>query len=530
MPIVEVPGLGQVDFPEGTSHGDMVSAIETSLKSKAGQMALEGTSKLDRFIIGVGKTVSDTGQGIGQILGLSDKKDVAETRARDQALSNDPYGKAGGVAGNVAMAVPTMFIPGVNTYKGAAIVGGLLGGSQPVAEGESRGLNAGLGAAGGLLGQAGGNALGRVIKPVQSTLQPEEARLATEATKRGIPLSAGQATGSKPVQIAESVMENLPFTSGPQIAQKQTQQAAFNKAVGSTFGSPETAITPDVAGAARTRIGDKFTELAGRNTLNATDDLVTKLGTLQAEANKFETGDVAKVVGNRLDDLLGKVDAEGKIPGEAYRKFDSALGRTMRSTSNGDLRGALGDIRSSVREAMDKSISPADQAAWKQARREYANLMTVAPLAAKNETGDISGKTLLAAANSSNKNAKFGAPSELADLGRIGRAFVAEQIPNSGTAQRQIIQSLLTGGGGAGVGAAGALATGNDPIKGAGVGAGLMAGGLLAPRAIQMLMNSPAGQAYLTRGLLPMTPKELALLTAAGRGAGAGLLGYSPQQ
>lgn len=525
---VDVPGLGPVDFPDGMPHADMEKAIKRSMTAKAGSMAIEGTGPMERGLIGAGKAVSDLWQGAQQLVGKANTNDVQETRDRDAALMKTTAGQVGNFAGNVGMAVPTMFVPGVNSYTGAALLGGAQGLLQPTTEGESRGTNTLLGAAGGVAGQGAGNLVGRAIRPVQSELTGEEARLAAEAARRNIPLSTGQATGSRPVQVAESVMENLPFTSGPQLAQRQAQQTAFNRAVGSTFGSAEDAITPQVAGQARNRIGQTFTDLSSRNTLQANQGLVQDLGNIQGQVNRYATPDVARVVNNNIDDILSKVEPGDIIAGRAYRELDSQIGRLTRSTSNGDIKHYLGQVRDTLRTAMDQSISATDRSAWREARQQYANLMTVSPLAAKSETGDISGKTLLNAANQSSKNAKFGGPSELAELGRIGRAFVADQIPNSGTAQRQLIQSLLTGGGGAGLGAAGAAATGNDPIKGAGIGLGVTGMGLLAPRAIQMLMNSEAGRAYLTNGLLRLTPQELAGINALARPAGtAGLLGYT---
>lgn len=529
MPVVEVPGLGPVEFPDGTPNATMEKAIKTALTQKAGKMALEGTTATDRFAIGAGKAVSDLWLGAKQLLGQADTSEVDEVRARDSALMKTGAGAAGNFAGNVAAVVPTMFIPGVNTYTGAALLGGGTGLIQPVASGESRAMNTAVGTGAGIAGQAVGNTVARMIRPVRSTLPAEEARLAAEAARRNIPLTAGQATGSRPLQIAESVMENMPLTAGPQLAQKQTQQTAFNRAVGQTFGSAEDAITPEVMGQARQRIGQQFTDLASRNTLQADDALMTGLAQIDDNARRYLTPDVGRVVLNRIDDVMARIE-NGTMNGRAYRNLDSELGKAARGASNGDLRNALGELRGTLRSAMDRSISEGDRSAWQGARQQYANLMTVAPVAAKNEAGDVSGKTLLSAANTANRNAKFGAPSELAELGRIGRAFVADQVPNSGTAQRQLMQSLLTGGGGAGVGAVGAAATGNDPLQGAGIGLGVTGAGLLAPRAIQMLMNSPAGQAYLTRGLLALTPAELAALNAVGRSGAIGAIGYSGQQ
>lgn len=489
-----------------------------------------GMSGLQRAWAAYGGAAPMLFKGVKQLFGSNNEKEIADQRALEAPLMATTAGKIGSLSGNVALAIPaTMAAP---SYAGAILTGSVMGALQPTVGNESRLMNTGAGALFGLGGQAAGNLVGRAIRPVQAPVDPVRNSLVEQAASRNIPLSAGQATGSRPLQIMESVMEDLPFTSGNQLAAKQTQREAFNRAVGGTFGAPENAITPEVAGAARTKIGQTFTDLAKRNTLNVTDDLTTKLGAIEAEANRFGTGDIARSVSNRIDDFLSRVDKDGKVSGTAYRRFDSALGRSMRSTSNGDLRHSLGQIRDTVRAAMDESISATDQAAWKAARQEYGNLMTVAPLAAQSATGDISGRSLLAAANRGNQGAKFGAPSELATLGRIGREFVADQIPNSGTAQRQFYRDLLTSGGraglGAGAGAGVAAATGNDPLTGAAIGAGSMAAGLLAPRAAQSFMQSPLGYSYLTRGLLPLRPEQLALINAATRSGSIGLLGNAP--
>lgn len=489
----------------------------------AGQLLRQGIeavspTSMSDLVTGQRSTFADT-------IGLPGQRDIDEQRRLEAPLMKTGAGLLGGIAGGASTALPSLLIPGANTVVGAGLFGAGMSALNPVATGESRLNNALVGGVLGGAGQAVGNVIGRALKPVQSSLTPVEQQLAAAAQARGIPLTAGQATGSRPLQIAESVMENLPFTSGPQSAIRQSQQTAFNRAVGETFGTTADALTPQVMGSARNTIGQRFTDLAGRNTLSVDNALLSSLSQVDDSARRYLTPDVGRVVLNRLDDVLARVE-NGQMSGVAYRNLDSELGRAMRGTANGDLRNALGDLRTSLRSAMDRSISPADQAAWSEARRQYANLMTVAPVAAKNEAGDVSARTLLAAANTGNRGARFGGPSELAELGRIGRAFVADQIPNSGTAQRQLMQSLLTGGGGAGIGALTSMATGNDPMQGMLLGAGVTGAGLLAPRIAQAAMNSGAGQAYLTRGLLNLSPAEIAALNAAARSLAIGSSPY----
>jgi hypothetical protein len=78
---------------------------------------------------------------------------------------------------------------------------------------------------------------------------------------------------------------------------------------------------------------------------------------------------------------------------------------------------------------------------------------------------------------------------DLNDLTRVGRAFVQDAVPNSGTPERAYLINMLTGGGAAG----GALAAGGDLGT-----AALSAGAMLAgPRVAQEAYLSAPVQAYL---------------------------------
>lgn len=518
--------------PDGISKADLTNklvkngygAALSSAEDRAMADPTRDMSGPERFRAGWGKRVADTMRGAQQITGAGDQgalqQEIDQSKTLDQPLMRTPGGVAGNITGGVATYLPTLAIPGANTYLGAAALGAGQGAIEPVQTGGSRAAQAGVGAIGGAIGQGAGNVIGRAIRPVQPSLSPETQRLAQVAGQHGIPLSVGQQTGSRPLQIAESVLEQLPLTSGPQLARRQTQQEAYNAAVGGTFGSPERALTPDVFGEARRRIGQQFTDLSARNTMQADNQFITQLAQVEQNAQRYLTPDVGRVVLNRVDDVLARVE-NGVMTGQAYRNLDSEIGRAMRGTANGDMRHALGELRDTLRGAMDRSISAADQATWQGARRQYANMSTVAPIAGRNEAGNVSGRTLLNAANTANPNARFGGPGDLSELGRVGRSFVADQIPNSGTAQRQAAQALLTGGGGAVVGGTGAALTGNNPLEGAALGAGIMAGGIVSPRIIQALMNSPLGERYLTRGLLALSPREQRVISGVLSAAGS---------
>lgn len=132
---------------------------------------------LDRSLAGAGKAFSDVGRGLSQFndsglarLGVISPQvremqlqgraqQEAEIAQRDKPLMDTTAGKVGNFAGNVAIAAPTAFVPGANTYTGAATVGAGLGLLQPTATPEQGATNAAIGGGLGLAGQYGGNKL-----------------------------------------------------------------------------------------------------------------------------------------------------------------------------------------------------------------------------------------------------------------------------------------------------------------------------------------------------------------------------------
>ena len=94
----------------------------------------QGMSTFDKFAAGAGQAVVNTARGLGQMVGLADRGDVAEQRKRDAPLDASTAGKLGNFAGNVGvMAIPTMLAP----VAGAGFLA-------------STGINAGVGALAGL--------------------------------------------------------------------------------------------------------------------------------------------------------------------------------------------------------------------------------------------------------------------------------------------------------------------------------------------------------------------------------------------
>lgn len=487
----------EIIAPDGATQDQVLAYAQQNFKPKApikDNLNAEtlnptiGMSGTDKFLAGAGKAFSDIGRGAKQLVGMGDQGVIDEAKRIDKPLMDTGAGMAGNIAGNVAA---TAAIPGASSYAGAAGLGAALGAMQPVASDESRLQNVGIGAAGGAAGQGLANALGRLARPVQSTLKPELAGLAAKAQAAGIPLDIAQQTGSKPLQIINSVLDNLPFTADKQAAQKTAQRAAFNKAILAQVGENADSATPEVLNAARTRIGSAFNDLSARNNVALGDDFVNSLAAIEGGSNVFTKPAVRDTVDKALE-----LAAQGQISGQTYQKVRSTLGKQAKdafNSGNSEVGQALKAVQNALDDAATASIAPADKAAWAEARKQWGNLKAVeqaaAPTSADAVAGNVSAAKLAQALMKGNKQGMIYGTGDQAmpDLARIGQAFIKEQIPNSGTAQRAFYQDLLT-----------------NPMK---IIPGAL-GGAAIP--VQTLMNSKTGQAYLTQKAPGETAKMLA--------------------
>jgi hypothetical protein len=225
--------------------------------------ATEGMSAIDKFRAGVGKSMVDTAQGLGQFVGLTDRQDVADSRRLNADLMKTTAGKVGDITGNIATTLPLAFVPGANTIKGASLIGALTGLAQPSTSTQETLTNAGLGTVAGGGSILGGRALAAGYQGVTGLLRPMTAKCqeqiaaevlqssATDAAKAA--QAAGKAKslvpGSNPTlgQVAddaglaqlERTLRNAPETAGPLNARYAEQQAARKAAIAGVAGTPE---------------------------------------------------------------------------------------------------------------------------------------------------------------------------------------------------------------------------------------------------------------------------------------------------
>lgn len=291
----------------------------------------------------------------------------------------------------------------------------------------------------------GRNPLAGTIPPRSPSvppISPERAALAREAIDDfGIPLRVTQ-VGMNPTQkYAESAIRRLPF-SGAGREDLETQRA-FNRAVAKTFGEDVDAITQGVMARAKKRIGGVINEIENNNEIHLNNDVIRKLAGIEATAHSSLTAEEYNVVARQLGNLVRNLQKGGTISGETYGnlfKRGAPLDRVIDS-SNRNLAYFGSQIKATMQDALQGSLSGEDLAAYKNARFEYKNMKTIEPLVNKSPQGDISPALLNNRVTQSFTNRAYdvAGANPLDRLAKIGQAFLKEP-GSSGTSERGLAQ------------------------------------------------------------------------------------------
>ncbi|WP_407122834.1 hypothetical protein [Bradyrhizobium sp. STM 3561] len=338
----------------------------------------------------------------------------------------------------------------------------------------------------------------RVITPLPASA--ERNALVDTLRNEGINLTAGQATGSKPLQWAESALSDLPGAGGGAAHRMTAQGEQFTSAALRRAGEQAERATPEVINNAFDRIGSQFEAIGRRNNVVPDGQLVQDLRTARNEyQNLVGPHARAPVIDNTIADIADQMQRNGGVlTGEQYNALTSRLARQARDMADPQLRNALHGIRDSLDDAFERSLTRAgntqDAAALREARNQYRNLMVLerAATGAGSATAEglISPSQLRNAVVQQDRRGYARGRGDFSDVARAAEAIM-RPLPQSGTAPRQYVQhvvSLL----GAGLGGA----TAGFPGAAAGLAAPVLAGRLLMSRPVQgYLSNQVLGQA-----------------------------------
>lgn len=471
------------------------------------------------------------------ISGLPRDQVLSEMRANDaKAQSQNPGSYlAGQIGGGLAQGVAT---GGAGFGSSAAQAGGTLGrvALGSAIDGSIYGGLQGTGNAngdmvdrlkGGGAGALTGGAVGfaapyiaagvsagakRLVSPFASS--PEREAAVNLLAQEGVPVTAGQRTGSKALQFSESELGG-----GKAAGLMDKQAEAFTNAAMQKAGGSGRA-TPDNLSALYDTLGTGFSDLASRNSLTADKQMANDISlTLKRYGNLLEPQQ-KPIIKNVVGDLVQRVNANGgKLSGEEYQMIRSDLSRAAKSTGNQTLSAAFKGIRDALDEAMDRSINPQDVGAWKLLRKQYGNFKVLEKAAGSGGAdagmGLINPAQLRIAASAGNRGGFARGASDFTDLAKAGQA-VLTPLPNSGTAARNAVRNFGIPMGSAGVGSMVA----GIPGAIAGVAVPYVAGRTLMSAPVQRYLGNQAAAGAVnpvSNALLASLLRSGALPAIAGR-------------
>ena len=359
----------------------------------------------------------------------------------------EPKTTAGKYARTVGEFLPASMVgPGGLAFKaGSGITAGL--GSEALGQAtEGTAAEPYARVAGALAGGIAPAAAGRVITPLP--VSPARQRLVDVLADEGVTsLTAGQRTGNKSLQYAESFLGDGPFAGqGATNIQRQGQEQ-FTRAAMRRAGQGLDDAMPETLAANNARLGNEFETLSARNTMAPDNQFINDVTAAVRQYRNVPDSQQARMIQGYIDDIVPYINAGG-MPGAEYQAMRSRMSRQANNNrqSDPDLAEALRGFRNALDNAMGRSISPADREAWQTARREYGAQKTIEKTASKAgepiTEGQIPPSALRNTVSANNRGAYARGEGDLSELSRAG-AGVMQALPNSGTAQRNALTNML---------------------------------------------------------------------------------------
>jgi hypothetical protein len=231
----------EVTAPDGATEDAVMNYAKAqwahSMRNKPAPKKFDPTEDMtfgERMLAGAGKAFVDVGRGAGQMLGLVDQASIDEAKKLDAPLMETGAGLAGNIGANMLTAV----LPGTNTVKGAAALGGVLSALQPTSTGESRMEKAATGAALGLGGALAAKGVGKAVQYAKgrmaSLADKVQAKAAADAAAETASARAyaGNAAQNayKQMQVLASKAEQGALSADEAVVWKSLQEEYLRKA------------------------------------------------------------------------------------------------------------------------------------------------------------------------------------------------------------------------------------------------------------------------------------------------------------
>lgn len=260
--------LGRVIL--ANNHDERVAATTAQMRSEynpTNDMSTGG-----RLLAGIGRGYASVGRGLGQLVGLTSQGEVNDAKTTDAPLLATKAGKIGNAVGTGAALAPVAFVPGANTYAGAAGLGALTGAATTEGDAKDRALGAAGGLVGGVVGQGAGNLIAAGAGAVKAGIGNLIAKNAPKAAAVDAAQTAGYVL--PPNQITPTLPNALIQAWGGPVKTTQAaatkNQATTNSLAARALGLPEDQpITVEALNGVRSAAGKAYDAVANAGEFNA---------------------------------------------------------------------------------------------------------------------------------------------------------------------------------------------------------------------------------------------------------------------
>lgn len=376
----------------------------------------QSDSTLENFRAGIGKTMTDVAQGIGQTVGLVGREDVAQTRKNDADLSNTKAGLAGQIVGGVASAAPVAMIPGVNTVAGAGLAGATMGALAPSTSAQETLANTAIGGAMGAAGQYVGDKVANFAGRKLAEWTAKRQAAAAANSVRDATLAAGKAEGfvvppattnpTATTRALESVAGKAATQQSASLKNQAITNAIARRELGLAKDSP---ITPQVLESIRSQAGKAYEAVKQVGTITADDTYLNQVAMLSRQADGIlKSFPKAKIGGAQeirdLQDAMYEASFDADAAMEFLKSLRKEASDNLKFTVDDPARKALGRAQSQaagfLESLVERNLKNAGKGDlikdFREARTLIAKSYTVEK--ALNEgSGNVSGAKLAAA-------------------------------------------------------------------------------------------------------------------------------------
>lgn len=276
-------------------------------------------------------------------------------------------------------------------------------------------------------GMLPGQPLGRGARAAS---HPEKDKIIALGKEHDVPL--------RPTAFGGGIVEFLrgqPFVGA---AKNYTSDVAqFNRQLNRAIGIDEPILTKPVYAKKMASLDEVKNEILDRNEMLVDTDLVSQLGNIQDQA-RVSGPDEARIIKNIIEtQIAGRVDADtGAMSARAYKKLEETL-----ASSGGKAETHIYALKKVLADAMERSMSPEDVAAFRKWRQEFGDLKSLETLVAKGRDSYLDPKELMNAytTNTFNQRGRMasgrrGKVGEFAELGQYinkPAASVAARAPSA---------------------------------------------------------------------------------------------------